>query len=59
MSSGAGASAARYAASGMDHVGWFGELAEAGVAEVVVRVPGLTDGARLATLGKVISAFRP
>jgi F420-dependent oxidoreductase-like protein len=56
--------AARYAASVNagtvdDHVGRFRELAEAGVAEVMVRLPDLTDAAPLATMGKVISAFRP
>jgi hypothetical protein len=55
--------AARYAASVNagtvdDHIGRFRELAEAGVAEVMVRLPDLTDAAPLATMGKVISAFR-
>ena len=54
---------ARYAASVhagtvTDHVGRFRELAEAGVAEVMIRLPDLTDAEPLARLGKVIAAFR-
>jgi F420-dependent oxidoreductase-like protein len=55
---------ARYAASVHagtvdDHVGRFRELAEAGVAEVMVRLPDLTDPAPLERMAKVIAAFRP
>ncbi|HWM03783.1 MAG TPA: TIGR03560 family F420-dependent LLM class oxidoreductase [Actinophytocola sp.] len=42
-----------------DHIGRFRELAEAGVAEVMVRLPDLTDAEPLARMAKVISAFRP
>jgi F420-dependent oxidoreductase-like protein len=54
---------ARYAASVNagtvdDHIGRFRELAEAGVAEVMVRPPDLTDAEPLARMAKVISAFR-
>ncbi|HEU5471648.1 MAG TPA: TIGR03560 family F420-dependent LLM class oxidoreductase [Actinophytocola sp.] len=41
-----------------DHVGRFRELAEAGVAEVMVRLPDLTGAESLARIGKVIAAFR-
>ena len=41
-----------------DHVGRFRELAEAGAAEVMVRLPDLTDPAPLDRMAKVISAFR-
>jgi F420-dependent oxidoreductase-like protein len=55
--------AARYAESVnagtvADHVGRFRQLAEAGVGEVMVRLPDLTDPAPLATFAKVIAAFR-
>lgn len=54
---------ARYAASVnagtvTDHIGRFRELAEAGVAEVMVRLPDLTDAEPLARMAKVIAAFR-
>jgi F420-dependent oxidoreductase-like protein len=54
---------ARYAASVHagtvdDHVGRFRELAEAGVREVMVRLPDLDDTAPLERMGKVIAAFR-
>jgi F420-dependent oxidoreductase-like protein len=53
---------ARYAASVHagtvdDHVGRFRELAEAGVSEVMVRLPDLTDPAPLERMTKVIAAF--
>jgi hypothetical protein len=56
-------SAAAYAASVhagtvADHVGRFRELADAGVAEVMVRLPGLTGPAPLAAFSDVIGAFR-
>jgi F420-dependent oxidoreductase-like protein len=56
-------SAAQFAASVNagtidDHVGRFRELAEAGVAEVMVRLPDLTDAAPLERMAKVIAAFR-
>jgi hypothetical protein len=41
-----------------DHVGRFRELAEAGVAEVMVRLPDLTDPSPLERVAKVIAAFR-
>jgi F420-dependent oxidoreductase-like protein len=41
-----------------DHIGRFRELAETGVAEVMVRLADLTDPAPLARMAKVISAFR-
>lgn len=58
-----GADPARYAASVHagtveDHVGRFRELAEAGVAEVVVRLPGLVDAGPLERMAPVIAAFR-
>lgn len=58
-----GADPARYAASVHagtveDHVGRFRELAEAGVAEVVVRLPGLVDAGPVARMAEVIAAFR-
>jgi F420-dependent oxidoreductase-like protein len=54
---------ARYAASVNagtveDHVGRFRELAEAGVSEVMVRLPGLVDAEPLERMAKVIAAFR-
>jgi alkanesulfonate monooxygenase SsuD/methylene tetrahydromethanopterin reductase-like flavin-dependent oxidoreductase (luciferase family) len=54
---------ARYAASvhagtPADHVGRFRELAEAGVAEAIVRLADLTDPAPLEQMAKVIAAFR-
>jgi F420-dependent oxidoreductase-like protein len=42
-----------------DHIGRFRELAEAGVGEVMLRLPDLTDAAPLARMAKVIAAFRP
>jgi F420-dependent oxidoreductase-like protein len=55
--------AARYAAAVNagtvdDHIGRFRELAEAGVGEVMVRLPDLTDAEPLARMAKVIAAFR-
>jgi F420-dependent oxidoreductase-like protein len=50
--------AAVHAGTVEDHVGRFRELAEAGVAEVMVRLPDLTGPAPLARMAKVISAFR-
>jgi F420-dependent oxidoreductase-like protein len=55
--------AARYAASVNagtvdDHIGRFRELAEAGVTEVMVRLPDLGDAEPLTRMAKVISAFR-
>ncbi|HET9137821.1 TIGR03560 family F420-dependent LLM class oxidoreductase [Actinophytocola sp.] len=41
-----------------DHVGRFRELAEAGVAEVMVRLPDLSDPEPLQRMAKVIAAFR-
>ena len=41
-----------------DHIGRFRELAEAGVEEVMVRLPDLDGGACLERIAKVISAFR-
>jgi len=41
-----------------DHTGRFRELAEAGVREVMVRLPDLTDPAPLERMAKVIAAFR-
>lgn len=41
-----------------DHVGRFRELAEAGAAEVVVRLPDLDDPTSLERFARVISAFR-
>jgi F420-dependent oxidoreductase-like protein len=41
-----------------DHVGRFRELAEAGVTEVMVRLPDLGDAGPLERMAKVISAFR-
>lgn len=41
-----------------DHVGRFRELAEAGVAEVMIRLPDLTDAAPLERAAEVIAAFR-
>jgi F420-dependent oxidoreductase-like protein len=56
-------SAAQFAASVNagtidDHVGRFRELAEAGVAEAMVRLPDLTDASPLERMAKVIAAFR-
>jgi F420-dependent oxidoreductase-like protein len=56
-------SAAAYAASVhagtvADHVGRFRELADAGVTEVMVRLPDLTDPAPLTAFSDVIGAFR-
>jgi len=41
-----------------DHIGRFRELAEAGAAEVMVRLPDLTDAAPLDRMARVIAAFR-
>jgi F420-dependent oxidoreductase-like protein len=41
-----------------DHVGRFRELAEAGAAEVMVRLPDLTDATPLERMARVIAAFR-
>jgi F420-dependent oxidoreductase-like protein len=54
---------ARYAASVnagtvADHVGRFRELAEAGAAEVMVRLPDLADAGPVERMAKVIAAFR-
>jgi F420-dependent oxidoreductase-like protein len=54
---------ARYAATVnagtvADHVGRFRQLAEAGAREVVIRLPGLTDGTPLALAADAIAAFR-
>jgi alkanesulfonate monooxygenase SsuD/methylene tetrahydromethanopterin reductase-like flavin-dependent oxidoreductase (luciferase family) len=54
--------AARYAAAVNagtvdDHIGRFRQLAEAGVQEVMIRLPDLTDRAPLSLAGKVIAAF--
>jgi len=58
-----GRAAAQYAATVNagtvdDHVGRFRELAEAGVQEVMVRLPDLTDAGPLERMAKVIAAFR-
>ncbi len=41
-----------------DQIGRFRELAEAGVTEVMVRLPDLTDASPLERMAKVIAAFR-
>ena len=41
-----------------DHVGRFRELAEAGVAEVMVRLPDLADPSSLDRMAEVVGAFR-
>jgi F420-dependent oxidoreductase-like protein len=41
-----------------DHVGRFRGLAEAGAAEVIVRLPNLADPEAVARIGKVIATFR-
>jgi alkanesulfonate monooxygenase SsuD/methylene tetrahydromethanopterin reductase-like flavin-dependent oxidoreductase (luciferase family) len=41
-----------------DQIGRFRELAEAGVSEVMVALPGLADAEPIERIGKVISAFR-
>ncbi len=41
-----------------DHIGRFRQLAEAGVREVMIRLPDLTDAAPLERAASVISAFR-
>jgi alkanesulfonate monooxygenase SsuD/methylene tetrahydromethanopterin reductase-like flavin-dependent oxidoreductase (luciferase family) len=41
-----------------DHIGRFRELADAGVQEVMVRLPDLSDAAPLERAAKVIAAFR-
>ena len=50
--------AAVHAGTVDDHVGRFRELAEAGVREVMVRLPDLTDPAPLSRMAHVIAAFR-
>ena len=50
--------AAVHAGTVDDHVGRFRELADAGVAEVAVRLPGRTDPAPPARMAPVITAFR-
>ncbi|HEY7593372.1 MAG TPA: TIGR03560 family F420-dependent LLM class oxidoreductase [Actinophytocola sp.] len=51
--------AAVHAGTVDDHIGRFRELAEAGVAEVMVRLPDLTSPEPLVRMAKVIAAFRP
>ncbi|WP_206641338.1 TIGR03560 family F420-dependent LLM class oxidoreductase [Nonomuraea polychroma] len=41
-----------------DHVGRFRELAEAGVGEVIVRLPDLSDTEPIERMAKIIAAFR-
>lgn len=41
-----------------DHIGRFRQLAEAGVQEVMIRLPDLTDATPLERTTKIISAFR-
>jgi F420-dependent oxidoreductase-like protein len=41
-----------------DHVGRFRQLAEAGVQEVMIRLPDLADATPLDRMAKIISAFR-
>ena len=41
-----------------DHIGRFRQLAEAGVQEVMIRLPDLTDATPLERTAKIISAFR-
>ena len=58
-----GADPARYAAgvhagTVEDQVGRFRELAEAGVSEVAVRLPGLVDAEPLSRMARVIEMFR-
>lgn len=58
-----GVAAARFAATMnvgtvTDHVGRFRELADAGVTEVAVRLPDLTDADPLTRFAEVIAAFR-
>ena len=54
----AGYAASVNAGTADDHIGRFRELAEAGVAEVIVRLADLTDPAPLEQMAKVIAAFR-
>lgn len=54
----AGYAASVHAGTVPDHIGRFRELAEAGVAEVMVRLPDLSDPEPLTRMAKVISAFR-
>jgi F420-dependent oxidoreductase-like protein len=54
----AGYASAANAGTVGDHVGRFRELAEAGVREVMVRLPDLADMDSLERMAKVISAFR-
>jgi hypothetical protein len=42
-----------------DQIGRFRELADAGVAEIAVRLPDLVDAAPLHRMAAVIAAFRP
>ncbi|NMN93453.1 LLM class flavin-dependent oxidoreductase [Nocardiaceae bacterium YC2-7] len=56
-------STGRYAASVNagtvdDHIGRFRELADAGAAEAIVRLPNLTDPAPIERIGRVIQSFR-
>ncbi len=41
-----------------DHIGRFRELSEAGVGEVMIRLPDLADAEPLSRMAKVIAAFR-
>jgi hypothetical protein len=41
-----------------DHIGRFRELAEAGAAEVIVRLPDLEDPTSLERFARVITGFR-
>jgi hypothetical protein len=54
---------ARYAAATSagtvdDHIGRFRELADAGVGEVMVRLPAVRDARDLEPVARLISAFR-
>jgi F420-dependent oxidoreductase-like protein len=54
---------AKYAAevnagTATDHIGRFRELAEAGVSEVMIRLPDLTDAEPLTRMSTIIGAFR-
>ena len=56
-------STGRYAASVNagtvdDHIGRFRELADAGAAEAIVRLPNLTDPTPIERIGRVIQSFR-
>jgi F420-dependent oxidoreductase-like protein len=54
----AGYAASVHAGTVDDQIGRFRELAEAGVAEVMIRLPDLADAEPLTRMAKVISAFR-